>query len=80
MRYAEFRDAIWGALRRRPSGLTWSRLREQLALPYDRPCPAWTAQLEREVGLTRRKGSGRELVWALAARKRRRLSIPRAAR
>jgi len=42
-------------------------LREALALPYDRPCPEWTRQLEEEIGLIRRKGSGRSLVWQLAA-------------
>jgi hypothetical protein len=80
MRYGEFRDGIHTALRRSASGLTWSQLRQQLGLPYDRPCPAWTKRLERRIGLARRKGDGRELVWTLAAGKRRTLSIPASAR
>ena len=80
MRYTQYRDAIAGALRRRASGMTWDELRAHLVLPYDRPCPAWTKQLERDIGLTRVKGEGRALVWKLAAAKRPRLSIPASAR
>ncbi|HSI32685.1 MAG: hypothetical protein ACAI43_17605 [Phycisphaerae bacterium] len=65
MRYTEFRDAIRGALRQNGAGLTWAELRERLALPYDRACPEWTKDLEREIGLVRVKGAGRALVWRL---------------
>jgi hypothetical protein len=34
-------------------------------LPYHRPCPAWTARLESDIGLVRGKGTGRALVWKL---------------
>lgn len=68
MRYVEFRDAIRKELRRTPAGLTWAALRDRLDLPYDRPCPAWTKALEREIGLARVEGSGRALVWTIAAR------------
>ena len=71
MKYVEFRDAIGRELRQRPEGLTWMELRERLALPYDRPCPTWVAQLERELGLVRVKGRTRSLVWKLAASHRR---------
>ena len=63
MRYTEYRDTIHRRLRRTAAGLTWSELRDQLDLPYDRPCPNWTKRLEKEIGLTRTKGSGRALVW-----------------
>jgi hypothetical protein len=66
MRYVEFRDQIRTALRRTPTGLTWDELRDGLALPYDRPCPQWTRQLEQEIGLTRARGVGRALVWKLS--------------
>ncbi|HYE17618.1 MAG TPA: hypothetical protein VEA69_04195 [Tepidisphaeraceae bacterium] len=65
MRYPEFRDAIHTALRRNGTGLTWAELRDRLSLPYDRPCPEWTKDLEREIGLLRVKGVGRALVWRL---------------
>lgn len=69
MRYVEYRDAIRGALRRHRAGMTWGELRSRLKLPYDRPCPAWTKQLEREIGLSRAKGSvGRSLVWRIGRR------------
>jgi len=63
MRYTDFRDQIRRRLRRKPAGSTWAELRDDLGLPYVRPCPSWTARLEQEIGLTRTKGRGRALVW-----------------
>ena len=62
MKYTDFRDMIRAELRQHP-GLTWSDLRNRLALPYDRPCPTWVKSLEQEVGLRRVKGPGRARVW-----------------
>jgi hypothetical protein len=70
MRYVEFRDAIEKELRRRPEGLTWRQLQERLSLPYDRPCSAWTKQLEQEIGLSRMKSAGRALLWRVAKAER----------
>jgi hypothetical protein len=67
MRCVEFREAIQKALRQTPEGLKWSGLRERLVLPYERPCPTWTLQLEKELGLARAKGCRRGLVWKVAA-------------
>jgi hypothetical protein len=67
MRYIEFKETIGDALRQNPDGLTWTELRQRLALQYKRPCPTWTRNLEREIGLSREKGSGRELVWRVPA-------------
>ena len=63
MRYIEFRDAIQGELVRCPEGLTWIQLKNRLALPYDRPCPSWVKQLEKEIGLSRTRGNERAYVW-----------------
>jgi len=63
MRYVDFRDAIREELLRQPAGLTWAELQQRLGLPYDRPCPSWVARLEKEIGLSRVKGSGRAYVW-----------------
>lgn len=68
MRYVEFKAAIQQHLQRNCHGATWAELRETLALPYDRPCPEWTRQLEEEIGLIRRKGTGRSLVWELSSK------------
>ena len=65
MRYVDFRNAIQEELLRHPDGRTWAELRDHLDLPYDRPCPSWTACLEREIGLLRVKGPGRSLLWKL---------------
>ncbi|MCF7785175.1 MAG: hypothetical protein K9N47_03580 [Prosthecobacter sp.] len=65
MQYVEFKAAIEQHLKRKRQGATWGELRETLALPYERACPEWTRRLEEEIGLVRRKGTGRALVWAL---------------
>ena len=65
MRYIEFRDVIQNELRRSPAGLTWAQLKENLELPYKRPCPTWVRCMEGEIGLTRTRGIGRALVWKL---------------
>lgn len=65
MIYAEFKSAIQQYLRKHRQGATWVELREALTLPYDRPCPEWTRRLEEDIGLVRRKGSGRAFVWEL---------------
>ena len=68
MRYADFRDTIRYLLRRHRAGLTWAQLRDHLGLPYERPCPTWTKQLEREIHLSRDRGAaGRALVWSIPA-------------
>jgi hypothetical protein len=66
MQYVEYRDQIQRKLRRKTAGLTWKQLRDELDLPYDRPCPNWTKRLEDEIGLTRTKGQGRALVWRVS--------------
>ena len=67
MQYVEYRDQIQRKLRRETAGLTWKQLRDELDLPYDRPCSNWTKRLENEIGLTRTKGEGRGLVWRVPA-------------
>lgn len=68
MRYVDFRDLIQKELLRFPEGKPWADLRDRLALPYERPCPAWTRCLEDEIGLVRAKGEGRALWWKLGPR------------
>lgn len=63
MRYVDFREVTLKALRRKRTGMTWAELREQLDLPYERPCPEWVRRMESESGLERVKGPGRSLVW-----------------
>ena len=70
MRYVEYKNAIEWELRRSSGGLTWAQLQARLGLPYDRPCPTWTRQLESEIGLERKKGAGRSLLWQLRKRGR----------
>ncbi len=68
MRYTDFRDAIRDELKQSREGLTWGELKERLDLPYDRPCPAWVKQMEKEIGLSRARGSGRAYVWKIRRR------------
>ena len=67
MRYLEFQNTIQRHLTKHRGGATWVELRDALSLPYQRPCPEWTRRLEKDIGLVRRKGAGRSLVWALPA-------------
>jgi hypothetical protein len=71
MTYSEFKATIQSALENKPSGATWSELKSSLPLPYARACPEWTRRLKDEIGLTCRKGTGRELIWSLENRKKR---------
>ena len=66
MTYPEFRATIESALEKLRHGATWNEIKLAHDLPYDRPCPEWTRRLEREIGLVRRKGRERALVWSLA--------------
>ncbi len=63
MRYIEFRDKIKNELHGNPAGLTWTELKQRLNLPYDHPCPTWVKQMEQEVGLSRKAGTGRAKIW-----------------
>jgi hypothetical protein len=69
MFYEQFRDLIQAKLLKRRRGMTWRELRDDLGLPYDRPCPEWTRRLESDIGLIRRKGTGKALVWLCASQK-----------
>ena len=63
MTYVEFKQSIGSKLRKNSPGMTWNELKTALDLPYERPCPEWVRRLEKEIGLVRRKGAGRALVW-----------------
>ena len=65
MRYVDFRDSIRDELRNNPDGLTWKELKQRLDLPYESPCQTWVCQLEKEIGLSRTKGTGRAFVWTV---------------
>lgn len=70
MTYLEFKAAIQQHLRRSRAGATWVELRDKLGLPYERACPEWTRRLEEDIGLERRKGAGRALVWQIRSKAR----------
>jgi len=63
MTYQQFRDLMQTKLRERRLGMTWRELRDDLELPYDRPCPEWTRRLESDIGLVRKRGSGNAFTW-----------------
>jgi hypothetical protein len=68
MTYLQFRDLIQAKLRERRRGMTWRELRDDLGLPYDRPCPEWTRRLESDIGLIRQKRTGNAFVWLCGSR------------
>ncbi|MEM7696837.1 MAG: hypothetical protein AAF236_00345 [Verrucomicrobiota bacterium] len=65
MTYPEFRETIQSTLVQHASGLTWSELRDQGSLPYQRACPEWTRRLESDIGLDRTEKRGNSLVWKI---------------
>jgi len=65
MRYTEFRDLIQAELRQHPDGLTWLELKTRLNLPYERPCQTWIGELEKDIRLSRVKGTGRAYLWKI---------------
>jgi hypothetical protein len=65
MRYDEFKKLIENELLRHPAGLTWAQLKTKLNLPYNRPCPTWIMQMEKEIGLSRIKETQRAAVWKI---------------
>ena len=69
MRYVDLRGSIKDDLLQCPPGFTWEELRERLQLPHDRPCGSWVRRMQREMGLTRARGSGRAYIWTLLPRK-----------
>lgn len=70
MTYLEFRDGIRSKLSTRAEGMTWRELKDELKLPYASPCPEWTKQLERDIGLDRSEKRGRAKVWRVMPAKR----------
>jgi hypothetical protein len=65
MKYADFKNMIQAELLAHPFGATWKQLKDDLDLPYAQPCPEWTRCLEQEIGLVRRKGTGKAFIWSL---------------
>lgn len=65
MTYETFREKVRRTLKRNPSGLTWVELRGTAKLPYQRPCPEWTKQLENDIGLIRADKRGNALIWKI---------------
>jgi hypothetical protein len=65
MRYIKFKTLIRDELIKHPSGLTWKELKNNLALPYQRPCPTWVNQLEQDIGLVRIRETRAALIWKL---------------
>ena len=68
MRYKEFKELIQIELLKHPDGLTWVELKNQLNLPYDRPCQTWINQMEQEIGLLRVRGEKRAYIWKISSK------------
>jgi transposase len=65
MKYTEFRDLIREGLEKSSDGFTWKELKRNRNLPYTTPCPTWIKNLEKEIGLRRKRKRGRELIWEI---------------
>lgn len=64
MSYTDFRNHIENILRENPNGLTWNSIREKIGFYQKVPNNKWVANLEKDIGLIRKK-MGNKTVWKL---------------
>lgn len=63
--YEEFRNKIEQELRRAQRPLTWGEIRALAKLPQKFPNNQWTHQLERDIGLIRKRDVHGVMHWQL---------------
>src|ERR1035438_6194557 len=62
--YDDFRDKIRDALKR--GSLTWTEIRTIAKLPQKFPNNKWVRQMEKDIGLTRKRDSNGIIHWNLS--------------
>ena|SRR5579875_3039505 len=63
--YEQFRDQVKQTLQFQDNGMTWSQIRERLALDQVVPNNKWVRQLEKDIGLERVKGKDNIILWRI---------------
>jgi hypothetical protein len=63
--FEEFRDAISRTLREAGRPLTWTEIRTEAKLPQAFPNNRWVHELEKHVGLERKKDKSGIILWQL---------------
>lgn len=63
--YEQFRDQVKQTLQFQDNGMTWSQIRERLALDQVVPNNKWVRQLEKDIGLERVKQKDNIILWRI---------------
>lgn len=67
--YDDFRDKITETLRAEGGPLTWTEIRTRAKLPQKFPNNQWVHNLERDIGLDRKRDASGIIHWRLGAQK-----------
>ena len=67
MMYEQFRDRIGGYLLGLGYPITWSEIRENLALPQKFPNNKWVRRMEADIGLKRERDRAGKMMWSVVA-------------
>lgn len=65
MSYEDFRNQIESTLREAGAPLTWTEIRTTAKLPQKFPNNQWVHQLEKDIGLQRKKDAHGIIHWSL---------------
>ena len=65
MTYEDFKSAIESTLREAGGPLTWTEIRTTAKLPQKFPNNQWVHQLEKDIGLQRKKDTHGIIHWSL---------------
>jgi len=65
MSYEDFSSKVVAAIRAAGKPLTWTEIRTAAALPQAFPNNQWVHRMEKDIGLTRRRGNDGIINWEL---------------
>ncbi len=65
MKYEDFRDKVERTLQKEGGALTWTEIRTMAKLPQLFPNNKWVHQLEKDIGLERKRDAHGIIHWQL---------------
>jgi len=64
MSYLDFKERVASLLNAEPKGLSWTEIRERLALPQKVPNNLWVRMMEKDIGLLRQlDNKTAKVIW-----------------
>ena len=64
--YEDFRDSIQEVIKAHSGEITWTEIRTLAKLPQKFPNNQWVRQMEKDIGLTRKRDSNGIIHWGLS--------------